>query len=46
MPNWIAYLHYTNGKTQEFFFISEDYTAAYEKVSSIFPNIHFELKQI
>lgn len=45
MHKWIAYLYYTNGKTQEFFFEAADNITAYEKVATIFPNIRFLIKQ-
>ena len=46
MSKWRAYLHYSNGKTQEFEFSADDSIEAQKKVSSIFPNVTFTLTQI
>lgn len=44
MHTWIAYLYYTNGKTQEFTLYAKDYVEAQNKVSSIFPNISCSIR--
>lgn len=42
---WRAYLHVKKGAVQEFEFFAMTHKEAEERVSSIFPNVPFTLKQ-
>lgn len=45
MTNWIAYLYYSNGKIHEFHVFARSYEDAKLRIETIFPNIHFVLKE-
>lgn len=46
MSTWIAYLHYSNGRTHEFSVRARSYEEAQKRVETIFPNIPYTIELV